>query len=72
METFETGPEFKRRLIFEAAVRGEFGLKLCERHYFAHVEGSPECIMQSARQFNEFFGIFDESSLRRVILREGE
>jgi hypothetical protein len=65
-EMFETGPEAKQRLILDAAAHGLYGLRLCRRHYFAHVEGSGQCILQTAREFNEVFGIFDESSLRRV------
>lgn len=38
----ETGVEAKARLIKDAATRGEFGMKLCERHYYAHVEGMDE------------------------------
>jgi hypothetical protein len=65
-QEFETGPEAKQRAILNSAIRGEFGLKLCAKHYFAHIEGSDECILQTARQVNEFFGIFDESSLRKI------
>ena len=56
----ETGPEAKQRLIFETAVRGEYGLKLCERHYFAHVEGCGECIIQTAGQLAEVMQEIDE------------
>lgn len=63
---FESGPEFKNRMLLDAAIKGECGLKLCSRHYFAHIEGSNECILQTTREFNEFFGIFDESSLRKI------
>ena len=50
----ETGVEAKARLILEAATRGEFGLKLCERHYFTHVEGSGQCIYRTAEEFFDF------------------
>lgn len=63
-EVIESGPEAKQRLILDAAIRGEFGLRLCQKHYYAHIEGSNECILQTTREYNEFFGIFDESSLR--------
>jgi len=46
----ETGPEAKKRLMLESAARGDFGLKLCEKHYFAHIEGSPACHYQSLLQ----------------------
>jgi hypothetical protein len=62
----KTGFEFKQRMILDSAIKGELRLRLCRKHYFAHIEGSNECILQTARQFNEFFGIFDESSLRRL------
>ena len=50
----ETGVEAKARLIREAAMRGEFGLKLCERHYCAHVEGSGVCIIRTEEEFLDF------------------
>ena len=63
LERYETGPEAKKRLILEAATRGDYGLKLCERHYYAHVEGSPACIFRTAQQFGdvleELFEEFD-------------
>ena len=60
MNTFETGPEAKRRLILESASKGEFELKLCERHYFAHVEGCNECVVQTASEFFEFLETLPE------------
>ena len=56
----ETGPEAKARLLLETATKGELGLKLCERHYFAHIEGSSECVFQTAQQFNDFLDKFPE------------
>lgn len=50
---YETGPEAKQRLMLETATKGELGLKLCERHYFQHLEGSPQCIIRTAEQFND-------------------
>ena len=44
----ENSIEFKKRLIFEAAAIGEYlDLKLCAKHYYLHIEGSPECAMQT-------------------------
>jgi hypothetical protein len=63
---FEISPDYKARMLLDAAIKGECGLKLCKKHYFAHIEGSNECIIQNTKEFNEFFGIFDESSLRRI------
>ena len=60
MGNYETGPEAKARLIKEAAVRGNFGLKLCERHYFAHVEGNGACIIRTAEQLADVLEELDE------------
>ena len=54
MGEYETGPEAKQRLISEIATKGELGLKLCERHYFQHVEGSGACVVRTAEQFYDF------------------
>lgn len=56
----ETGPEAKARLIYETAAKGEFGLKLCERHYFAHIEGCNECILRTAEQLSDVLVELDE------------
>ncbi len=50
---YETGIEAKQRLIRDAAIRGDFGLKLCEKHYYAHVEGSGQCIIRTAEQLDD-------------------
>jgi len=57
---FETGPEAKQRLILDAAIKGELGLKLCEKHYFAHIEGSPECIIRTAEQLSDVLEELEE------------
>ncbi len=56
----ETGPQAKARLMLETATKGELGFKLCERHYYAHVEGSQECVIQNAREFGEFLNDLPE------------
>ncbi len=56
----ETGPEAKQRLIFETAAKGQLGLKLCARHYYAHAEGSGECIIRTAEQLGEVLEELDE------------
>jgi hypothetical protein len=53
LKNYETGPEAKARLIRETAMKGELGLKLCERHYYAHVEDSPQCIIRTAEQLSD-------------------
>ena len=52
-EMFETGPSAKERLIFEAAIKRELGFKLCERHYYSHVEGSQSCIFRTVEQLDD-------------------
>ena len=49
----ETGPEAKARLIYETATKGELELRLCERHYFAHVEGGPACIFRTSQDLGD-------------------
>ena len=56
----ETAIEARERLIKEAAAKGELGLKLFARHYFAHVEGSGECVIQTASQLGEVIEELDE------------
>lgn len=57
---YETGPEAKQRLMLETAAKGELGLKLCERHYFQHIEGSLQCIIRTAEQLNDCLTELDE------------
>lgn len=60
LNNYETGPEAKQRLIMETAARGELGLKLCARHYYAHMEGSGACIIRTAEQLGDVLEELDE------------
>lgn len=56
----ESGPEAKQRLIEEAALLGMYGMRLCERHYFLHIEGSFECMKRTVEELSLLFADKEE------------
>ena len=45
----------KERLMLEIAIKHEYGLELCEMHYYQHLKGSFECFKRCLEQLHELF-----------------